>query len=239
MLREGSGLRPPCQPAELPLSSHPPALLPAASCVVGVHSPCFCGGGFAGGFEFSPRDARKTVCLSLTLTPSSTFRAVSVVTFLRGCLGWVGGGSGGCVYIFAFSRAQIFRSYWGEGFWEAQSLIPSLREVPSEGDRGSLQETQVCLSLPPRPPVSGTRMSTKDPQPVREGRAPEEACSAACAFYRWGNQGRGSLRDLLKSPRIGKGKQNWNSGVPPPGPPLLPRKRQARLVGRVCAGDWR
>lgn len=104
--REAFGLRPPCLPApnQFPLKAAHHRFLSAASCVVGVHSPCFCGGGF----EFSPRDARKTVCLSLTLTPSSSFLAVSVVTFLQGYLGWV---VVVVVYIL-FSKAWIFRSCW-------------------------------------------------------------------------------------------------------------------------------
>lgn len=68
----------------MPAESHPLLFLSAASRVVGVHALCFCGGGF----EFFPRCTSKTVCLSLTLRPSSTFMAVSVVTFLQGCLGW-------------------------------------------------------------------------------------------------------------------------------------------------------
>lgn len=79
-----------------------------------------------------------------------------------GMFGVGGGGSGGCVYIFAFSRAQIFRSYWGEGLWEAQSFLPSFS---GRGLRRGTEEVHRkhrfvsprlpgCLSLGPRCPPS-------------------------------------------------------------------------------------
>lgn len=77
----------PASPQSIP--PNPPTIISLCNLLCSVSSLCFCEGGFEGGFEFSPGDARKTVCLSLTLTPSSTFMPVSVVTFLWGCLRWV------------------------------------------------------------------------------------------------------------------------------------------------------
>lgn len=146
---------------------------------MGVHSPGFCGGGFAGRFEFSPGDARTTVCLSLTLTPSSTFRAVSVVTFLRGCLGWVVVVVVGvCIYLLfpgpRFSGATGVRGSGKHSPFFLPSQVGAFggAQRKSTGNTGlSLLGSQAaCLwdrdvhQVPSSP-------ETEDPQRVREGRA--------------------------------------------------------------------
>lgn len=120
-----------------------------------------------GGFEFSPGDAGKTVCLSLTLTPSSTFLAVSVVTFLRGMLGVGGDGRDGGVYRFAL-LGPSFSGAAGKGPWEAQTLI--LTPAPSQGGQTSAANT----GPPPPDPGLGTEVAP-EPLPQQTSVPPQDS----------------------------------------------------------------